>query len=311
MNVPEFLWQQLLDLKQDVENNIFNKLDIGYNIQQGFFDAQNGTTLSYHFHSSLEANRITNGAIQEILKQKLYLSAASTADKTITQSLKLYVPLAIASLLIHSTPFVITHQAQSIDGKIATNGGSSKWIGNHANLVHAHRIRALVDAVLVGTNTVLNDSPRLNVRHVKGKNPIRVVLSNSIQDFSMLPVVDNMQTFLLRAETNQWQGDTNVINKTIYYKDDFPKTRMRNILLELKQNGIQSILIEGGSKTISSFLDENCVDWMQLHIAPLLFGSGIPCVSLGNITEVNESRRLNNVFFTQIDEAVMITGEPT
>jgi len=82
----------------------------------------------------------------------------------------------------HKT-YVISHFAQSLDGKIATNSGHSKWIGNEQNLIHAHRMRALCNGILIGANTLKKDKPMLTVRHVEGDDPVKIVLCNSCQDF--------------------------------------------------------------------------------------------------------------------------------
>ena len=312
MNVPDFFWQQLLLLKRSIKDKIITQLDIAYNIQDGFIALKETKTLkgiTYRLSNSAKVVTPFTKTI-ELFTNRLYITVTNDADNNIIECLKIYAPLVLAPLITTSRPFLIAHLAQSIDGKIATASGASKWIGNQANLIHAHRIRALVDGVLVGTNTVINDAPRLNVRHVDGENPTRLVLSNSIDDFSNLPAVKQMQTFLIRHMDNKWQGKDNVIDKTIYYEGENEATRIGDILLKLKQCGVHSILIEGGSKTVSSFFVQNTVDWLQLHIAPLIFGSGIPSISLDRITEVNECRKLRNVLFTQLDDAMMITGEP-
>lgn len=312
MNVPDFFWQQLLLLKRSIKNKTFTQLDIGYNIQNGFIpltSSEETQTIQYKLSrsSKIAAPFIKTAAV---FTNRLYVASTIGADNNILECLKIYCPLALAPLITSSKPFLIAHLAQSIDGKIATASGASKWIGNQENLIHAHRIRALVDGVLVGTNTVINDAPRLNVRHVDGENPIRLILSNSIDDFSNLPLVEGMQTILIRHKKKEWKGKNKVINKTIYYEGENDAARIEDILFKLKQNGVYSILIEGGSKTVSSFFVQNAVDWLQVHIAPLIFGSGIPCLSLAKITEVSESRKLNNVLFTRLDDAMMITGEP-
>lgn len=308
MKVSSILWFHILELKKNIANGSIQKAYIVYSEDKGFVAAENLSDrhkciifTKEHLLSNYSDRTI------ELLQGKLYLQAEEDLDNSFIQCIRLYIPLVFAPLITRKKPLIITHQAQSIDGKIATSCGSSQWIGNQANLVHAHRIRALVDGVLVGTGTILNDKPKLNVRYVEGKNPIRLFLTNSIRDFSDQPKVDDITTYLLRQETNNHErGDyAGFIHKTIYYE----KHNYLDLCSDLYNNGIKSILIEGGSKTISSFLASEVVDLMQFHICPSLFGSGIPTVSLDNISRVNQSKQLKNVFYTQLDDAMMLTGE--
>ena len=309
MKVPPVLWSHILELKKNIACGRIQKPFLAYNESHGFVSAEKPTaepkciiyTKEYLFSNYSDQSI-------ELLKGKLFIHSEK-ASHAFIQCMRLYIPLVIAPLITKEKPLIITHQAQSIDGKIATNSGSSQWIGNQANLIHAHRIRAVVDAVLVGTGTILNDKPKLNVRHVEGKNPIRLFLTNSIQNFSDQPKVEETKTYLLRqfgcCEKEETYGG--FIDKIIYYK----KHMYLDLCSTLYQNGIKSILIEGGSKIISSFLESEMVDLMQFHICPSIFGSGIPSVSLDNISSVNQSRQLNNVFYTQLEDAMMLTGELT
>ena len=109
-----------------------------------------------------------------------YLLIDQYIDKEVYFLLRNYWTL-IMEVKFHKgeLPYVLVHMASSLDGKIALNNGHSKWIGNEENLKHAHRLRAILDGILVGSSTVKNDSPQLTVRHVEGPNPTRLILSNS------------------------------------------------------------------------------------------------------------------------------------
>lgn len=308
MKVSSILWSHILELKKNIANGSIQKTFIAYTEDHGFVAAENpsGRYKCIIFDKEHVLSNYSDSTI-ELLQGKLYLHYEENLDHSFMQCLRLYMPLVFAPLITHNKPLIITHQAQSIDGKIATSCGSSRWIGNEANLIHAHRIRALVDGVLVGTGTIVNDKPRLDVRHVEGENPIRLFLTNSINDFSDQPAVEGIKTFLLRQNDYKQEKKTygDFIDKTIFYE----KHNHQELCSLLYSNGIRSILIEGGSKTISSFLEAEVVDFMQFHICPSLFGSGIPSVSLDSITAVNQSRQLKNVYYTQLDDAMMLTGE--
>ena len=102
--------------------------------------------------------------------------------------LSTYIPFCFLSMLAkkYQRTISVAHFAQTLDGKIATLNGESKWIGNQENLIHAHRMRALCDGILIGNKTLEADQPKLTVRHVKGNDPKRIVLGTSHTDFSSL-----------------------------------------------------------------------------------------------------------------------------
>jgi len=199
--------------------------------------------------------------------------------------------------------------AQTLDGKISTNSGHSKWIGNTENLNHAHRIRALVDSVLVGGKTIAKDLPTLNVRHVSGKNPIRLLLTSNFSDFDKLPNAPSLKTILIRNQAKPLNRSTN-ISKVIYYKNTKPEENIISILKQLKINGIHSILVEGGPTTLNGFLQAKVVNLLQLHIAPLIFGSGKSAFQLPEIETVSQGLHLQNMVYHQMGNAMMITGVP-
>ena len=87
-----------------------------------------------------------------------------------------------------------------------------------------------------------------------------------------------------------------------------PQNTIYHILKQLKSNGIHSILLEGGPITLSSFLKEDAVDMLQLHIAPLIFGSGKSAFGLDEIQKVSQGLKLNNLTYHQMDDAMMVTG---
>ncbi len=222
----------------------------------------------------------------------------------ISKKLKKILSLYLGYILVNKnakTPFTCVHFAQTIDGKMATVTGKSKWIGNEENLVHAHRIRALVDAILVGANTFRIDKPKLDVRLVKGENPIKVIISNSKIE---LETLNEGKTFLFsnnhlvyenlphQTEAIQINNDENIISSEA-------------LLTVLKQREIHSILVEGGAQTIRNFIEEKMVSRMEFHIAPIIFGSGKNSVELIEIEEINQAIVLKNPVYYKMGNAIM------
>jgi len=231
----------------------------------------------------------------------------NSLDAGTLDMLKLYWPLSVIHHAERVKPFVIVHIASTLDGKIATLKGDSKWIGNDENLVHAHRVRALTDAVLVGAGTVKSDQPSLNVRHVKGENPIRLIISNKTNDFSAMKPVENSKTYLLRDSCYQYSS-CDTIDEVIFYSGVNNEKRTNDLLLQLYKKGVKSILIEGGSQTISNIFSSKGLDVLQIHYAPIVLGSGKSIVDLPIINKISEATEFRNSFWTKVGDSSMITS---
>jgi riboflavin-specific deaminase-like protein len=195
----------------------------------------------------------------------------------------------------------------SLDGCLAASTGDSKWIGNEENLIHAHRLRALLDAVLVGGNTVSQDNPQLNVRHVDGNNPQRFILSNHHTDFSSLKKVENTKSVLLRDITFKNNAIDPSFDTALFYKGNSEKAKFLDLLNQCKSEGVHSILVEGGARTLSAFIENKLVNVLQLHMAPILLGNGIQAVQLSNILSVNEAIKLSSPLITPLGDEFMVT----
>jgi diaminohydroxyphosphoribosylaminopyrimidine deaminase/5-amino-6-(5-phosphoribosylamino)uracil reductase len=245
---------------------------------------------------------------EELLTNKLFIYYKKDIKESQLSVLKLYWPISVISCIYRKSLFLIVHLAQTIDGKIATVTGDSQWIGNKENLVHAHRLRALVDGIMVGGNTVKIDKPKLNVRHVKGKDPIRLILSNKTKTFVDVPCSDSCETLLVRSADYRNDKPICGISRTIYYQNK-EGSSSRSIKETIKNEGIHSVLLEGGAQTIKLFLEEFEIDLLQIHIAPIIFGSGKSGLILNEISKLKDAINLENSFSTLMGNAIMITGE--
>ncbi len=310
MKYPQYFCAHLNEAKILISEGRISEFPIRYSRSQGFSESKDPINeVSDLIISNGEINGLGFNNKKSLYSNSLFIHFDDNLESEILEGVKLFCPLVFAPLILKESPFIIAHMAQTLDGKICTNSGHSKWIGNEENLKHAHRLRAMVDGVLVGGNTIARDLPRLNVRHVKGSNPVRLLLSNTFCDFEKLPNVPGMQTYLLRRKGNPIENTCDSITKVIYYEGASEKDKLNDLLGKLKQNGIDSILLEGGSGTVSSFYKENKIDWLQLHIAPLIFGSGKSFIQLSEISDVSEGRKMNNVFYNKVGDSIMITGE--
>lgn len=227
----------------------------------------------------------------------------SSVSKKVRRLFELYLPYIIVNKYAE-VPFSFVHIAQTIDGKIATPTGKSKWIGNEENLVHAHRTRALVDAILVGANTFKLDKPRLDVRHVNGENPIKIIVSNSKLELDCL---SEGKTYLCSNCEIKYDALPNDVESfCIEKKGNLIDTEV--LLKILKQKGIHSLLIEGGSQTIRKFIEDKTLDRIEFHIAPMVFGSGKNGIQLAEIDTLDEAIALHNPTTFKMGNAMMMVA---
>jgi riboflavin-specific deaminase-like protein len=242
-----------------------------------------------------------------LVEGRLWLYAHPEADRSVVETLMLYTPPCLARVVHTKRPFVIVHMAQSLDGMVCTEIGNSKWIGNEANLTHAHRLRALVDGVLVGGNTIRQDRPRLDVRRVVGRNPARLLFSDSFEEMDKLSFVEGVRTILLRSSERK-SDDERPGCETVCFEQRNGITDVPALLGKLHSMGIGSILVEGGPLTFKSLLAAGTVDWLQLHVAPVVFGSGKRVLDWPRIEHVDDAISLKHPFYTLMDDAMMVTA---
>ncbi len=226
----------------------------------------------------------------------------------IKQMICSYVPYCFLS--IHSKmrrrAISVSHFAQSLDGLIADSLGNSKWIGNHENLIHAHRMRALCDGIIIGSRTFKSDNPRLNVRYVKGPNPTRIILGF---------IGNNIET-TLAVNTDSilvFGGESKSKNTSVRFLPLKRKNKYINsldILKTLYSERIYSVYIEGGAITTSEFMSAGMIDICQLHISPMILGRGVKAMSNLKINKINDSIRFTRFSYIRTGKELMFVGEP-
>ena len=187
-------------------------------------------------------------------------------------------------------PFVVAQLGQSLDGRIATLTGESRWINQSAALDHLHRLRASVDAVVVGIGTALADDPQLNVRRVTGRNPARVV----IDPLGQLPTTarcladDGARRLIVRASSGPALPPG---VEAVPIETDGATLPPQAIVQALFERGLRRMLIEGGARTVSQFIDAGVIDRLHILLAPVIIGSGRTGLELAPIARLSEARR--------------------
>ena len=197
-------------------------------------------------------------------------------------------------------PLVIGQIGQSLDGRICTESGDSYYVNGPAALVHLHRLRALVDCVLVGVGTAVADRPRLTVRHVAGPDPVRAVLDprgRAPPDVSPLaPEADPAPTLHLvdAARIDRLGPPAAHVRRVPLDRvgsDRGACVAPADVLAALSGAGCRRILVEGGSTTLSHFFEAGALDRLHVLVAPLLIGSGRPGLSLPPIERLSDAAR--------------------
>lgn len=170
-------------------------------------------------------------------------------------------------------PFVIAQLGQSLDGRIATVSGDSRWINGDAALTHLHRLRAAVDAVVVGIGTVVADDPQLNVRRCPGRNPARVVIdpSGRVPPAARVFADDGARRLLLRGQPGPVPAGAEQIVLPTGRDGRLDPAAMAVALLDL---GFRRVLVEGGAQTISRFLDAGEIDRLHILTGQVIIGAG-------------------------------------
>lgn len=213
-------------------------------------------------------------------------------------------------------PFVTVHYAQTIDGRIASRTGDSRWVSGEGSLRLAHELRAAHDAVLIGIGTVFADDPKLTVRLVPGDSPVRVVVDSRLRiplDASLLDTADARTI----VATTPLASDERVAAirargaEVLRVKADADgRVDLRDLLARLREEGIRSVLIEGGRGIITAALRERLVDRLTVCIAPKVIGEGIAAVGDLHIDKLCDAMTFKRAGFVASGGDVIFYGEP-
>jgi len=178
-------------------------------------------------------------------------------------------------------PYIILKWAQTTDGFIARIDNKSQWISNIYSRVLVHQWRGQEDAIMVGANTAGIDNPHLTTRDVAGKNPVRVVIDGNLSLPGNLNIFNTgSKTIVLNSLKSIEEGNIE------YIKVDFTENIIPQVLHELYLRKIQSVIIEGGAKTLNAFIEKGIWDEARTFISPQIFGSGILAPNIpGNVSE--------------------------
>jgi riboflavin-specific deaminase-like protein len=187
---------------------------------------------------------------------------------------------------------VIGQCGQSIDARVATASGDSHYINGETGLDHLHRLRALVDAVVIGVGTAVADNPQLTVRRVSGPDPARVIVdpNGRLPQTARVLKANGARRIVVTAAGHARQFPAGVEVIALAPENDLLAPAA--IIRELAERGFRRILIEGGTETLSRFLAARCLDRLHILVAPIFLGGGRPSISLPPLRRIGDAARL-------------------
>ncbi|MFC1611860.1 bifunctional diaminohydroxyphosphoribosylaminopyrimidine deaminase/5-amino-6-(5-phosphoribosylamino)uracil reductase RibD [Myxococcota bacterium] len=225
---------------------------------------------------------------------------------------------AYACFITRVRPFVVAKMAQSLDGRVATRLGHSKWISGERARAVGHQLRNHLDAILVGRGTVSADDPRLTCRARNGRDPIRVVLDTQARTSpdariirlarrSRAPTwiaVDSGAPARRRAALESGGAET------ISCRVSGGRIVIPDLLSRLAEREVMSLLVEGGPSVLGSFFDAGLVDKLHAFVAPMVIGGDGAFSSVGarGVGRLPDAWRLSELDVSQVGDDLMITG---
>lgn len=216
----------------------------------------------------------------------------------------------------HKKPFIVLKAAMTLDGKIATATGQSKWITNETSRAYGYKLRDIYDGIMVGINTVIEDNPMLTARVDGGKNPIRIVVDSSLKIDINANVVQDKSAKTIVATTDKADKDKILklqaqdVDVIVVDKDENDKVDIEKLLDILGQQNICSILVEGGATLSGSFVAKKLVDKVYFFIVPKIVGgkeAKTPVAGTG-ILNLQEALALKDIQIEKLEEDILIIG---
>jgi GTP cyclohydrolase II len=210
-------------------------------------------------------------------------------------------------------PYVVVKLAQSLDGRVATASGDSRWISGIEERRVSHALRAAVDAVAVGIGTVLADDPQLTVRLVPGASPVRVVLDARLRIPTTARVLDERAATYVYTTGSAPGGRRMALRSVGAGVRTVPASidglDLAAVLADLRGLGIRTLLVEGGARLVTSLLAAGLVDRAIVSVAPMILGAGKDAVGELGIERVDQGLRLAHHVVHVAGDDLLIAGD--
>jgi riboflavin-specific deaminase-like protein len=210
-------------------------------------------------------------------------------------------------------PSITIKIAQTLDGRIATLTGQSQWITCEPARALAHELRATHDAVLVGIGTVLHDNPRLTVRLVDGPDPLRVVADSSLRipldSFLLTEQPDRTIVVATEGASEDRVAAVRACGAQVIFGRRGPDgLDLPDLLRRLRELGVRSLMVEGGSGITTSLLRAGLVDRLVVCIAPKVLGTGLDAVGDLGIRDLGQALTFRETSIRQLGPDIVFDG---
>ena len=239
----------------------------------------------------------------------------STDESAIVRSVRANLGRVEKNSGVNSRPAITLAFAQSLDGCITASQGSSTAISSDQSMLMTHQLRAMHNAILVGINTVLVDDPRLTVRHANGESPIPVVLDSRLRTppTARLLHQNRPQAIIATLPDASKERELKLVKAgaRVIRIPEAPDggIQLSKLFLWLRKQHVNSLMIEGGAKVISSVLADCLVDQLVLTIAPKFFGrNGVRAVETLNCVHSIDDPCLTDVEVEQLGDDLVVRG---
>jgi diaminohydroxyphosphoribosylaminopyrimidine deaminase/5-amino-6-(5-phosphoribosylamino)uracil reductase len=255
---------------------------------------------------------VTGGGIQLLRKNGI------TVDVGVEEKQALRLNEMFVKYVKTKRPFVILKTASTLDGRIATRTGDSKWVTGESARNFVHSIRHSVDGIMVGIGTVRHDDPSLTTRleNIKGKDPIRIILDTRLtisENARMLTMESAAETLVITGDNIPSQKKRNLEKKGVKIVESPLKDglidldKLMNILGGM---GMTSLLVEGGGRVAASALNSSIVDKILFFFAPKILGGddGIPVCRGPGPEKMSDCIKVHDILIHRFDDDILIEG---
>ena len=265
--------------------------------------------------ATTDPNPLVSGKGQEALEKsgiRTYTGEHEAETKELIE--------AYAKFITTGIPFVTAKFAMSLDGKIATKSGDSRWISGEESRRHVHNLRFSSDAIMAGANTVIRDNPHLTARCCGGRGgavriqPLRVVVDGKCRTPPSAQIFKEPGGTLLvlgramtKAERTSFSGTG---TETLSLPADNEQVDLKKLLQLLGQRGISSVLVEGGSVLFGSLFDAGLIDKVIVFISPVIIGGreAKTAVAGSGVDNIADACKLESIKIERYGEDLMLSG---
>jgi len=258
----------------------------------------------------VDPNPVNNGKGIKILKQHGIKVESGFLEDRLRKINEVFI-----KYITKRMPFVVVKIAESLDGRIATKTGDSKWITSDKSRSYAHRLRSEFDAIMVGVNTVLRDNPRLEAWFSK-KHPIKLIVDSQLstpENANIFSRTSSVIIATLPVRSGQETENRMILSKKakiLEIKEKSGQINLKDLFKKLAQMQISSVFVEGGGTLIGSLFDDGLVDKIMFFISPKIIGGkdAVSSVMGQGVSRIDRALKVKDTVYKKIGEDLLVEG---